>query len=102
MSITPSVAQKKTNTSTPMRRSHTRATEGEGLETETGTGTIGMDASVGDFSSPTLVESLAKGSLGSEIIARVVVSKAAGWARDRFASPAQMSNPLGAFYDFRA
>jgi len=81
-----------------MRRSHTRATEGEGLEAETGTGTTGTDVTVGDLSSPTLVESSAKGSLGSEIIARVVV----GWARDRVASPAQMSNPLGAFYDFRA
>ena len=38
MSITPSVAHKNTNKSTPMRRSHRRATEGEGLEAETGTG----------------------------------------------------------------
>jgi len=86
MSITPSVAHKNTNRSTPMRRSHTRAIEGEGLETETGTGTTGTDVSVGDLSSPTLVESLAKGSLGSEIIARVVDSKAVGWARNRVAS----------------
>ena len=75
-------------------------TEGEGLETETGAS--GSDVSAGDLSSPTLVESLAKGSLGSEIIARVVVSEAVFWVRDRFASPAQISNPLAAFYDFRA
>jgi hypothetical protein len=76
MSITPSVAHKNTNSSTPMRRSHRRATEGEGLETETGTGagadTTGIDVGAGDLSSPMLVESLGKGSLGSEIIARVV------------------------------
>src|ERR1700687_329526 len=106
MSVTPSVAHKNTNKSTPMRRSHRRATEGEGLETETGTGactgTTGTDVSAGDLNSPTPVESLAKGSLGSEIIARVVVSKAVGRARDRVASAAQISNPLGAFYDFRA
>src|SRR6266481_249528 len=80
MSITPSVAHKNTKRSTPMRRSHRRANEGEGLEKATGTGscagTTGMDVSDGDLSPPTLVESLAKGSLGSEIIARVVVSKA--------------------------
>ena len=102
MSITPSVAHKNTNRSTPMRRSHRRATEGEGLERETGTdacaGPTGTAVSAGGLSSPTLVESLAKGSLGSEIIARVVVDK----ARDRIASPAQISNPLRAFYDFRA
>ena len=94
MSITPTVAHKNTNSSTPMRRSHTRATEGEGLEAETGTdaciggctGTSGTDVSVGTLNSPTLVESLPKGSLGSEIIARVVVDKAVGWARDRVAS----------------
>jgi hypothetical protein len=89
MSITPSVAHKNTNRSTPMRRSHRRATDGERLERETGTGacagTTGTAVSAGDLSPPTLVESLAKGSLGSEIIARVVVDK----ARDRFASPAQ-------------
>src|ERR1700726_1050670 len=70
MSITPSVAHKNTNRSTPMRRRHSRATEGEGLETETGTGaeTTGMDVGAGDLSSPMLVESLGKGSLGSEII----------------------------------
>src|SRR6267142_1933986 len=82
MSITPSVAHKNTNRSTPMRRSHRRATEGEGLETETGTGdwtgTTGMDVSAGDLSSPIPVESLAKGSLGLEVIARVVISKAVG------------------------
>ena len=78
MSITPSVAHKNTNRSTPMRRNHRRATAGEGLETETGTGacagTTGTEVSAGDLSPPTLVESLAKGSLGSEIIARVVFS----------------------------
>jgi hypothetical protein len=37
------------------------------------------------LNSPTLVESPGKGSLGSEIIARVVVSKGVGWARDRVA-----------------
>src|ERR1700674_2965749 len=80
MSITPSVAHKNTNRSTPMRRSHRRATEGEGLEAETGpgactdacTGTTATGVSAGDLSSPILVESLAKGSLGSEVIARVV------------------------------
>src|SRR5260370_36463713 len=80
MSITPSVAHKNTNRSTPMRRSHRRATEGAGLETETNagacTGTTGTDGSAGDLSPPTLVGSLAKGSLGSEIIARVGISKA--------------------------
>jgi len=94
MSITPTVAHKNTNSSTPMRRSHTRAIEGEGLETETGTGACvggcmgksGTDVSAGELNSPTLVESPGKGSLGSEIIARVVVSKAVGWARDRVAS----------------
>src|SRR5271157_324044 len=74
MSITPSVAHKNTNSSTPMRRNHTRAAEGEGLGTGTGAG--GTDVSAGDLSSPTLVEPLARGSLGSEIIARVVVSTA--------------------------
>src|ERR1700675_2475098 len=87
MSITPSVAHKNTNRSTPMRRSHRRATEGEGLEAETGTGactgTTGTDASDGDLSSPTLVESPAKGSLGSEIIARVVFSEAVSKAMGR-------------------
>src|SRR5271155_4477373 len=86
VSITPSVAHKNTNSSTPMRRSHRRATEVDGLAMETGSGaspgTAGTHASAGDLSSPTLVELLAKGSLGSEIIARVVVSKAVGWAQD--------------------
>src|SRR6266403_4984177 len=100
MSITPSVAHRNTNRSTPMRRSHRPAAERAG--TETGAGTTGTDVSVGGLSSSTPVESLAKGSLGSEIIARVVVSKAVGQAWDRVASPAQISNPLGAFYDFRA
>src|SRR5258708_2942104 len=84
MSITPRVGEKNTKRSTAMGGSHRRTTEVERLETETGrgactgawTGTTGMDASAGDLSSPTLVESLVKGSLGSEIIARVVVSKA--------------------------
>jgi hypothetical protein len=83
MSITPSVAHKKTNKSTPMRRSHKHATDGEGRATETGTETIGMVASAGDLSSPTRVGSLAKGSLGSEIMARVVVRKAVGQVWDR-------------------
>src|SRR6266403_2763673 len=82
MSITPSVAHKNTKRSTPMRRSHRRANEGEGLEKATGTGSCagiaGMDVSAGDLSPPTLVESLAKGSLGLEVIARVVISKAVG------------------------
>ena len=87
-----------------MRRSHRRATEGEGLGTETGAdaGTGTTRVSAGGLNSPTLVELLAKGSLGSEIIARVVISKAVGWVLDPVASPAQISNPLGAFYDFRA
>src|ERR1700716_2481574 len=87
MSITPSVAHKNTNRSTPMRRSHRRANEGERLETEISagacTGTTEIDVSAGDLSSPTLVESLAKGSLGSEVIARVVVSKAGSKAVGR-------------------
>jgi hypothetical protein len=89
MSITPSVAHKNTNRSTPMRRSHRRAAEGEGLATETDNGTSGTGVSVGDLSPPTPLESLAKGRLGSEIIARVVskaVSTAVGWAQDRVAS----------------
>src|SRR5450631_1104799 len=86
MSITPSVAHKNTNSSTPMRRSHKCAIEGEGVAGEIGTETGATDVSAGDLSSPTPVESLAKGRLGSEIIARVVVSKAVGWAQDRVAS----------------
>src|SRR5882762_10098809 len=78
MSITPSVAHKNTNRSTPRRRSHRRTGEVERLETETGagacTGTTGIGVPAGDLSSPTVVESLAKGRLGSEIIARVVIS----------------------------
>src|SRR5260370_42533787 len=65
MSITPSVAHKNTNRSTPTRRSHRRAAEGVGWET--GSGTAGTDVSAGDWSSPTPVVLLAKGSLGSEI-----------------------------------
>jgi hypothetical protein len=87
ISITPRVAHKNTNSSTPMRRSHTRATEGLGLGTETGAG--GEGASAADLNSPAAAESRAKGSLGSEIIARVVigrvVSKAVGLTRDRIA-----------------
>ena len=80
MSITPSVAHKNTNKSTPMRRSHRRAKGGEGSATGSGPETDGADASAGDLSSPTLLGSLAKGSLGSEIIARVVLSKAVSLA----------------------
>src|SRR5260370_33305083 len=65
MSIAPSVAHKNTNRSTPARRSHRRAAEGVGWET--GSGTAGTDVSAGDWSSPTPVVLLAKGSLGSEI-----------------------------------
>src|SRR5271155_5703797 len=72
MSITPMVAHKNTNKSTAMRRSHRRAAEVEGLETETGTPTTGTALSTADLSSPTAGVWLAKGSLGSEIIARVV------------------------------
>ena len=86
MSITPSVAHKKTNKSTPTRRSHRRATEGEDWEAEPGTGLTWAEVSDGDLNSPTLVGSLAKGSLGSEIIAPVVISKpvnkAVGWTLD--------------------
>jgi hypothetical protein len=72
ISITPSVAHKNTNNSTPMRRSHRRATDGEDFATEAGSGTetLPTDALAGGFSSPTLVGSPAKGSLGSEIIVR--------------------------------
>src|SRR5208283_1808067 len=56
MSMTPMVAHRNTNRSTPMRRSHRRAAEGERLETETGTPTTGTDVSTGDLSSPTPVE----------------------------------------------
>src|SRR6202011_4827093 len=87
MSITPSVAHKNTNRSTPMRRSHRRANEGERLETEisagASTGRTGMEVSAGDLSSPTVVASLAKGSLGSEVIARVVIRKAVSKAVGR-------------------
>src|SRR5208283_4282394 len=102
ISITPSVAHKNTNKSTPMRRSHRRAKEGEGRGTGSWPETDGAVASAGDLSSPTLLGSLAKGSLGSEIIARVVVDKAVGRTRNRAAFPAQVPNPLRASYDFRA
>src|SRR5580658_10202726 len=62
ISITPIVAHKNTNKSTPMRRSHRRVAVGEGLETETGTPTIGTDLSTGDLSSLTTGVWLAKGS----------------------------------------
>ncbi len=51
-----------------MRRNHSRATEGEGWATEPETEPTG--------SAGTLVVSAVKGSLGSEIIARVVLSQA--------------------------
>jgi hypothetical protein len=99
MSITPSVAHKKTNRSTPMRRSHRRAMErgameGEVLAVADNGEPASEDASCGDLSSPTMVGWPAKGSLGSEIIGRVVVSKAVNkaeskiveLARDRVAS----------------
>ncbi len=81
-----------------MRRSQRRASAGDGLAIETGA--TGWDVSAGDLNSPTLVESVANGSLGSEIIARVVLNKTVGAARDQVASPTQISNPLRAFYDF--
>ena len=86
ISITPSVAQKNTNKSTPKRRSHRRAAEGDGGDAEAGVGSTPYPGSVGDLSSPTLLELLAKGSLGSEIIARVIVGQDAGSAGDRFSS----------------
>src|SRR5271163_3809093 len=84
INITPSVAHKNTNSSTPMRRSHSPATErvlaGEASgdvdgagETATGPGPLaGAELSPWGLNFPTPVESLAKGNLGSEIIARVV------------------------------
>src|SRR5208282_6035999 len=66
ISITPSVAHKNTNSSTPTRRNHKRATETE--DWGTGTRPSATDASSGDLSSPTLVVLPAKGSLGSEIL----------------------------------
>ena len=88
MSITPSVAHKNTNNNTPMRCNH-RRTADVGLEAETDPRAAGRDLSV-DFISPTPVESVAKGSLGSEIIARVVLSKAVEQARERSASPRKL------------
>ena len=89
-----------------MRRSHRRANEGEGLEKATGTGpcagTTGLDVSAGDLSPPTLVESLAKGNLGLEVIARVVISKAVGRRGIGSHPQRKFRNPLRAFYDFRA
>src|ERR1700691_6624458 len=57
MSITPRVAHRNTKNSTPMRRSHRRANEGERDETETAAGRL---------SSATLTGALANGSLESE------------------------------------
>src|ERR1017187_3799432 len=73
MSMTPTVAHRNTNKSTPMRRSHSRANDGRPADTGIGA-TKGAGGSTGGLSSPTPVVWLAKGSLGSEIIARVVVS----------------------------
>src|SRR6202051_4825760 len=70
ISITPSVAHKNTNRSTPIRRIHTRIDEGEGRETESCKDMSGANVSVGGFRFPTSSESVANGSLGSEIIAR--------------------------------
>src|SRR5260370_31436374 len=91
ISITPSVAHKNTNRSTPIRRIHMRIDEGAGRETESGKDMPGANVSVGGFRFPTSSESVANGSLGSEIIARkiierVVVSTDVGLARDRDAS----------------
>jgi hypothetical protein len=87
MSITPNVAHKNTNKSTPMRRSQRRATEGEAVETAAGAG--GSKVSVEDLISPTALALLAKGSLGSEIIAcrfKQAESKAVEWAQFGIAS----------------
>src|SRR5271154_5442589 len=99
MSITPIVAHRNTNSSTPMRRSHRRAAEDEGLEAETGTGDPPtVDVPSGDLNSSTPVLSLAKGSLGSEIITRVVVRKAVsvgrGVKRHRVASQRRVPTHL--------
>src|SRR4029077_14384868 len=81
------------------RRSHRRTPEGERLEAGTGTaactGTTGMDVPAGDSSPPILVESLAKGSLGSEIIARVVISKAVSKAVSKALSEAVGRSGIG-------
>ena len=82
-----------------MRRSHKRTPEGERLEMGTGTGACtgmaGMDVAAWDLSSPILVESLAKGSLGSEIIARVVVCKAVSMAVSKAVSKAVGRSGIG-------
>ena len=70
ISITPSVAHKNTKSKTPMRCNHKRIPDGEGLETAAAPNGAGASG-----------DSVAKGSLGSEIIARVVLNKAAGRAR---------------------
>src|ERR1035438_835791 len=72
ISITPRVAHKKTNKSTPIRRSHRRAMEGECWLSGTGTERAEMADSGGGWSFETPAVSLGNGSLGSEIIARVV------------------------------
>jgi len=74
--MTPTVAHKNTNRSTPMRRSHRRVNEGRaaGAGADSGAAATGTNGLTGDLYSPTPVVWLAKGSLGSEIIARVVVS----------------------------
>jgi len=69
-----------------------RLEEDERLESEAGLGASPAgDVPIGDLSSPTLVVPLAKGSLGSEIITRVVVRKAVSvrpWSeRHRVATP---------------
>src|ERR1700686_212037 len=105
--MTPTVAHRKTNSSTARRRNHTPAAEDAGLDVAPRKELPGANVSSGAFSSPTLVESLAKGSLGSEIIARVVVScvpvsYVLGTGADYEASPTQESDPQVAFYDFSA
>jgi len=64
-----------------MRRSHSRANEGARGGMETGADTSGTDGAR-ETGSPTLAGSLGKGSLGSEIIARVV-DTAVSWAVDK-------------------
>src|SRR5271166_1702739 len=68
-----------------MRRNHSRAHEvaGEFDPAETGVATEAADVSTGDLSPPTLAGSLGKGSLGSEIIARVVVVRLSAKRGDR-------------------
>jgi hypothetical protein len=97
MSMTPTVAHRNTNKRTPMRRSHKRALEtddpaaGGGADGRTGVSGAGLI-------SPRPVDSAAKGSLGSDIIAGVVVR----WARESEGIPGARLQPTRAFYDFRA